>query len=441
MLAYTQLFLSHFLSQFGDRLWQFAVPIIFVIIWNDTLLPPAVFNFLLYSFKIIMLPVVGRWVDSTNRLNLIARGTFGQTTCIVCSSSLLLLLAYRVLQDRDLADSPLDVVLFGVLILVGIAGDLLSAASTLGIEKDWIVIIAAGDEELLTYLNTRLRRIDLACKFLAPFFFGVAVSLPSSRWSQVVVGTSFVSIWCLLASFPIFWSWRAAYLSFEELKRPKAAKVRQNPLAEMVRGGRKYLQQSSFGASLGYSFLYFTVLSDHHPLTTAYLKMDGVTPWMLGAARGFGAVTGIMGTYLFPRLRQWTGVATTSVISVWAFVFVVAPISVLFINTDEFWPLRSYVMLLAILFSRLFLWSVDLANQMIMQETVSEESRGEVNAMQGATCQVMELMMTILSLFFSSMWTFRFLVFASVGGVSLAALTITSWASRQVKGLKEPLTH
>ncbi|TYZ68533.1 hypothetical protein PybrP1_000157, partial [[Pythium] brassicae (nom. inval.)] len=35
------LYISHFLSAWGDRMWQFAVPILFMEVFVDTLLPSA----------------------------------------------------------------------------------------------------------------------------------------------------------------------------------------------------------------------------------------------------------------------------------------------------------------------------------------------------------------------------------------------------------------
>merc|ERR1712110_234402 len=90
--------------------------------------------------------------------------------------------------------------------------------------------------------------------------------------------------------------------------------------------------------------------------------------------------------------------------------------------------IRAHDMLAAIVLSRIFLWCFDLANVQVMQESIAENSRGEINSMQGSTCQLMELIMATLGLFFSAPASFPVLFYASAFGVGMAALFVTFWA-------------
>ena len=200
--AIWRLYVSHLLAQFGDRLWQFAVPILFISVWTDTVLPSAIFEFLLQVLRILFVPAVGRRVDTMDCLKLVSFGTFGQNSCIFLSGALLALLFLRVDKSgAAFGEDAIDVCFFVLLILIGIVGDLFNIAGKLGVEKDWVVVIV--DEELrhglsqarddrLTELNTRLRRIDLLCKILAPLSFGLLVGWPQSRMVEVMVGTGAV---------------------------------------------------------------------------------------------------------------------------------------------------------------------------------------------------------------------------------------------------------
>lgn len=145
-------------------------------------------------------------------------------------------------------------------------------------------------------------------------------------------------------------------------------------------------------------------------------------------ARAGGAFTGILGTYLFPYLNARLGLVHTNIAAAWGFVLCIVPISLIDLPGDTMGTGRAHAMLFAIVISRVCLWCFDLANVQTMQEAVAENARGEINAAQEAMCQLMELVMATLAIFFSG--TFRFLVFASALGVSSAAAIITVWSGR-----------
>jgi hypothetical protein len=65
---YIYIYVSHALSAFGDRMWQFAIPILFMEVWDDTLLPSAIFTFATYLAGFFLMPYVGDWVDRSPRL-------------------------------------------------------------------------------------------------------------------------------------------------------------------------------------------------------------------------------------------------------------------------------------------------------------------------------------------------------------------------------------
>lgn len=443
-----RLYVSHMLAQFGDRLWQFAVPILFISVWTDTLLPSAIFQFALSVLRIVFVPAVGRRVDTTDRLKLVRFGTFGQNTCIFVSGALLALLFWRVDKNGTwmvFGEDPGDTLLFVLLILIGIVGDLFSIAGKLGVEKDWVVVIVdeelrRGDtqvrEERLTQLNSTLRRIDLICKIVAPLSFGLLIGIPGqTRRDEVMLGTGMVCAWSVLSTFPIYWAWRSVYFEYADLQSKKPPK-KQNPFTVLVQGGKAYVRHPVFAPSIGFCMLFFTVLSDHHPLTTAFLKMDGVSNAVLGASRGCGAFTGIVGTFIFPKLCSRLGLVPANIVEAWAFVGCILPISLLYIGDTG--TVHAYALLTAIVLSRVFLWGFDLANVQLMQEMVEESARGELNGMQSATCNVMEFVMAILGLFCTSRNNFRVLVFASGGGVTCAALVITLWAVRRCRAPEGP---
>merc|ERR1719446_1628245 len=86
------LYISHALVAFGDRLWQFAVPILFITIYPTSLLPIAVFQFALYFFRVMCFPRIGQWVDAAPRQRAVTIGTFGQCPNVALSVALLYVL-------------------------------------------------------------------------------------------------------------------------------------------------------------------------------------------------------------------------------------------------------------------------------------------------------------------------------------------------------------
>ena len=83
------LYASHFLSAFGDRMWQFAIPVLFMEVWDQTLLPSAIFSFAIYSASLLFMPAIGTWVDRSPRLPMIRTSILVQNIAIFVSSALL----------------------------------------------------------------------------------------------------------------------------------------------------------------------------------------------------------------------------------------------------------------------------------------------------------------------------------------------------------------
>ena len=100
-----RLYASHALSKFGDRLWAFAIPVLFVRIWPGTFLPAATFSLALYAFSFIFMAYVGGFVDKNDRMRVVRTAIFGQKFCILGSCALM----YLILQlgiDTDTLGIP-----------------------------------------------------------------------------------------------------------------------------------------------------------------------------------------------------------------------------------------------------------------------------------------------------------------------------------------------
>lgn len=79
-------------------------------------------------------------------------------------------------------------------------------------------------------------------------------------------------------------------------------------------GWQAYYRQPVFLAGMGLAFLYTTVLG-FDCITTGYAYTQGISGSLLSLLMGVSAITGLMGTVMFTRLRKTYGLVNTGVIS------------------------------------------------------------------------------------------------------------------------------
>eukprot|EP00457_Paulinella_chromatophora_P001888 gb/GEZN01001890.1/.p1 GENE.gb/GEZN01001890.1/~~gb/GEZN01001890.1/.p1 ORF type:complete len:530 (+),score=92.59 gb/GEZN01001890.1/:1012-2601(+) len=443
------LYSAHALQSFGDRLWNFAVPILFISIWTETLFPAALFSFVLSGGGFFLMSSVGAWMDAENRLKVMRIGLLGQNSLIVLNCAFLLVIV--ALEERTstsiAAKEPVWtwqlILIFSLLLLSALVAQLCSNVVLLALERDWVVSISKP-ENLKVY-NATLRRIDLLCKFCAPVFFGAVVEfVPREQlYSDVKLGSLVVAAWNAVAAVPQYIALAYLYRSFPALhhKEPQALSKAeavstpdQGAFFKALAHWRFYFNHPIFMASLGYSCLFLTVL-DNGTLMTAYLKWVGVPEVLLGLSRGVGALFGIGGTFMagcsrgyFPSLESF------GVFSVWSFFLMILPAALpyvfRFLGLQLTLLQAGYVMLVAVSLSRAALWAFDLAHTEVMQRVVENQSRGVVNASQTACYQLFWMVLYVLGMIFNRPQEFVILTSVSVGAVFVAALLWTRWARR-----------
>ncbi|GMF63790.1 unnamed protein product [Phytophthora fragariaefolia] len=335
--------------------------------------------------------------------------------------------------------------LFVGTLFCGGVGQVLSEAQTLGIERDWVVIIAqnSGGEcsATLASLNTILRRIDLACKLLGPLAFGVIMDFAGDDpTTRAMIGASTVAIWNAFSTPLEYFMTRDIYNLVPELavKEPdtsndedqqQSAVDNKSTLSRYAAMWRNYSQHPVFLLSFSYCALYMTIL-DNGSLNTAYLKWRGVPDSLLGSSRGAGAVFGLLGTMLFPYLRRTISrLERVAVLSIWLFWLCLAPVLVAFLLAGES-RVSDYVMLCCMVGARVWLWSADLAETQIMQEWIEPSRRGAINAMQTATYQLFYMLIQLMGVVFHDPREFEALVFFSIATVLAAAVGFTVWDVR-----------
>ncbi|GMF36547.1 unnamed protein product [Phytophthora lilii] len=434
----------------GDRMWEFAVPILFMEIFVDTLLPSACFSLVMYATCLIAIPSMGRQLDAANRWKAMRLAILLENANIIAST--VLLGSILLITNADGLHKPewtwsLTLLFIGTLICGGV-GQVLSEAQTLGIERDWVVVIAQNSGQdrstALASLNTILRRIDLACKLLGPLAFGVIMDFAGhDPTTRAMIGASTVAIWNALSTPLEYFMTRDIYKLVPDLatkeeeteaannekERQEFSTDRQSTLSRYAGMWKKYSGHPVFLLSFSYCALYMTIL-DNGSLNTAYLKWRGVPDSVLGSSRGAGAVFGLLGTVLFPYLRRVIlRLERVAVVSIWLFWLCLLPVLVAFLLAGES-RVSDYVMLCCMVGARVWLWSADLAETQIMQEWIEPSRRGAINAMQTATYQLFYMLIQVMGVIFHDPRQFEALVFFSVATVLAAAVGFTVWDLR-----------
>ena len=131
---FLRLAISHLLSAWGDRMWQFAVPILMMHIFKDTLLPSALFALVQYLGCVVLMPRAGAWIDEAYRLPLMRAAIAVENVCVLLTC---VTLASMVLRQGPGAGGKVDgafAASFGALLVLGIAGEVMNQVQTIALE-------------------------------------------------------------------------------------------------------------------------------------------------------------------------------------------------------------------------------------------------------------------------------------------------------------------
>eukprot|EP00729_Bicosta_minor_P007195 gene7195-11584_t len=484
-----KLYISHFLSAWGDRMFEFAVGLLLINVWPDTLLLVAFYGLVGSVGNVLGGAPVGEWVDRGDRLMVVRRALMVANGTVVFSAVLLGMLLKRQEATDETATPERDGIFWLMVTLVVISGaisNLGSLASTLAVEKDWVKVICKDDSETLANTNSVMRRIDLVCKVVAPILVGIILSSFGAK-----AGATFIVVWNCISVFPEFYALHNVYSSFPELHNKATARATTatgdgdadadsssdggatsqaatcwslvaSPFTAMNRGWNTYLEQDVFRPAIALALLYCTVLS-FGTVMTAYIYSRGMSEAKLAYARGGGAVFGLISTFIYPQLFKSKGVVGTGGISIWI-QFICLSLCVLstawaddgdctefeFTDVDRFSLCRTQrnrelgLLLTGVIVSRVGLWMFDLAVSQLLQERVKDHELGLVNGVQSSIQNLLDMLGYILSLIINEPADFKWLVYLSVGFVGGAvAMYSTFWkgtsdAANRAAGLPAP---
>ncbi|KAF2188549.1 iron-regulated transporter [Zopfia rhizophila CBS 207.26] len=431
-----RLYVSHFLSTWNSRVFEFGAVLYLAAVFPNTLLPMSVYAFTRGAAAILLSPAVGRYIDMGNRLQVVRLSIVLQRLAVAASCVTFWFLASGWHRSRGLTWG-----LLAVLALLACIEKLTSVTNLVSVEKDWVVVIAKKNETALRELNAQMRRIDLICKLGGPFFISMIAGISTEIAIIVNFGMNVASI--VVEYFAI----ARVYKIVPTLQDPKQQAGDRRASAEQAqsmtkwsgikgaflgyaRDMSKYCHHRAFLPSFSGAILYFTVLNFAGRMVT-YLLASGYNSFHVGAARTLSVVFEIAATWTAPLSMSKVGPIRAGIWSVNLQLFCLAGAAGLFWGAQD--PIIAATgLVVGTILSRVGLRGFDLCAQIIVQELtcfwyqeVEAESRGSFSALEASWQNFFEMCSYSSTIIFFRPEQFQWPVLMSCIAVFMAAVLYT----------------
>ncbi|KAG7159414.1 Solute carrier family 40 member 1-like [Homarus americanus] len=329
-----QVYASHFLSSWGDRMWMFAGGLFLLEVTPGSLRLAAVYGAALALTVIICGAPVGRWIDRTSRLRT-AQLSLSIQNIMVCFCAAILVLITTQRQIFTAWDGWSLVVAEGFVILTACIAQIGTLGSKLAIEKDWILVICGQDNARLAGMNSVLRSVDLSTEVLAPVIVGAIMT-----GFGMAAGGIAIACWNVASLFVEYSLLHHLFYSNTDLQKPKKIdegtpkaegnaedshgtnevknkiKMRHKIVLRIIsawEAWRSYMNHPVRDAGLGLALLFMTVLAfDNY--SRAFVYESGVSESILGVLTALASLFGIFGSIASPFLRKKIGVTNTGLV-------------------------------------------------------------------------------------------------------------------------------
>ncbi|KAB8349469.1 hypothetical protein FH972_023496 [Carpinus fangiana] len=484
------LFVSHALSTWNARTYEFAVILFTAAAFPDTLLMSSLRGLVVTLAALVGSSAIGSAIDrASSRLRSLTL-TILCNRLSICAASVAWFWLVRVPEVNGYSTSRLAVFAFAV--SFGILEKLSSIGNMLASERDWVPALAdKNGVYTLTVLNSVMRRIDLMCKLVAPLAISMLITLTSIQTAVVfVAGMSAVS--CGIEIITAKWVWDGS----SQLRQPKIILFqvpdrKMRSLSQKIAAGmmhqsaqlREYFDTDIWVPSIALALLHLSTLSYAASLTT-YLLNSGYSLLLITIARAFGSIVEVSSTFIAPatvkRLAKirTQGYSTTSTSmnadeeniprqqehstglarsGLWGITLQWACLVPVILALWEIDPERSIksespslsgivprnlptlaclnaasvTLFFFLSFSRLGLWIFDLTTQEITQTGTEASKRSSFAGTEMSFVSLFELSQWVFTAAFSKPEQFRWLAVGSFGAVSVSALAYATWVRQQ----------
>ena len=371
-----RLYVSHFLSTWNCRVFEFGAVLFLARIFPGTLLPSSGYALVRAASAILFAPLVGQFVDQGGRLNVVRLSIVGQRGAVILSC-----LGFWALSTDILKFSGFRPLLIAVLVLLACLEKLCSIMNYIAIERDWVIIVSESSQYGLEYLNSQMRRIDLMCKLVGPLAIALVDGYSTTIAITAVLGMNassvlieYVAIARVFHMVPALQARPAVSNNADNVSSagpevPAIWRLGVFGVAQtrsFYKTISNYIRRPVFLPSIALCLLYFTVLSFSGQMVT-YLLSAGLFSAQIGVLRTISTAIEISATWLAPIAMNKVGPLRGGL---W---FISWQMSCIMGGISFFWVMRTpsvaaLGLVVGVIASRVGLWGFDLCVQIIIQE-------------------------------------------------------------------------
>ncbi|KAL1757468.1 Ferroporti-1 [Schizophyllum commune] len=434
-----RLYVSHFLSTWNSRVFEFGAVLYLASIYPGTLLPMSVYALSRQVSTILFSPFIGRYIDRTNRLKVVRLSIVLQRITVTLSCVVFFLLSSGWGKEMDLQYASL-----AVLAALACIEKLCAVMNMVSVERDWVCTLHSSKYPWRSpILNAQMRRIDLFCKLAGPFLISIVDGVSTEVAILVNLSMNLASI--LVEYFAI----ARVYQCVPALQQPKIpppsspasdnspsgrpSRTLTSALRALAADLRTYFTHRAVLPSFAGALLYLTVLSFSAQMVT-YLLAAGLTPLHIAAARTVSVAFELAATWLAPPAMRRVGPIRAGIWFVsWQCVCLAA-------GTSVFWTLGvegrsprlgAAALVAGSIASRIGLWGYDLSAQVIIQEEVEAEHRGTFATVEASWQSFFELCAYASTIVFSRPEQFRWPALMSCAAVFSAGGLYASFVRKR----------
>ncbi|KAF9178409.1 hypothetical protein BGZ51_007535 [Haplosporangium sp. Z 767] len=431
-----KLYLSHLLTSWVDRSFEFASFLLISKVYTGSLLQASAYGLATTLADLLLSNRIGNWINILSRLN-----TYRITLLIQKASIVISTLFFHFLgNNKDIPNSTGQFVIFAFIVILGCALKLAFIGNSIAIEKDWAMIISDGN---LEQLLPTMRRIDLVCKTVSPIFVGflitadpLVITLVICCWTAASTLAEYILISQIHHDIPRLHD-RAPYQSSSPIptsspsgeQEERGEEETSNNNTASAISFREYVQHKTFPITLSVGMLYINVLSFGGTMTS-YLVLIGYSSGLLGIMKAVAGIVGVAGTFAQPLLTRKLGNMRAGLWSVWQLVLTLG--LVVLALTDRLGNRTATSILLfgGMAATRLGLWIFDITESLILQEYTAAAHITSISGWQYTVCNLFDLLQYVLTIVVPDPSMFIIPACVSLGFIVAAAMIYSHFVWR-----------
>lgn len=183
-----RLYLSHTLSTWNARTFEFGAVIFLAAIFPGTLFYASCYALFRSAAAALLSSWIGGVVDRKERLYVVRMSIVYQRYAVAASCLVLLVLL------RGPESVLVTIGWFIICVLLACIEKLAFVGNTVAVERDWVIVVSDSLGLPREELNSTMRRIDLVCKLVAPLCISLVDGYSTRAALWVVFGQNALSV-------------------------------------------------------------------------------------------------------------------------------------------------------------------------------------------------------------------------------------------------------